>query len=112
MDVIDKINAELSKIGITGSEMCRALGFSSGVYSQWNTKKTKPSKKAIKLVAEFLKISVDYLLGVESEEKEKPAPISESELNESLINSLVSLTPEELLQVDAFVQGLKAARKV
>ena len=45
------------------------------------------------------------------ENEKKPAPIAESELDNALIKMLVSLTPSELMQVDAFVQGLIAARK-
>lgn len=47
---------------------------------------------------------------IETKQK-KPAPISESELDNNLIKTLTILTPEEILQVDAFVQGLIAARK-
>lgn len=41
----------------------------------------------------------------------KPAPVSESELDNKLIKMLVGLSPDEIKQVDAFVQGLIAARK-
>lgn len=46
-----------------------------------------------------------------SYQNEQPAPISESELDVKLIDMLVSLQPDELAMVDAFVQGLIAARK-
>lgn len=42
---------------------------------------------------------------------EKPAPVSEGErLDQELIERLCQLSPEELEKVDAFVQGLLAAR--
>ena len=41
----------------------------------------------------------------------KPALTPENELDSNLIKLLVKLTPEEITQVDAFVQGLIAARK-
>ena len=43
--------------------------------------------------------------------KKESAPISENELDLRLIEMLTSLTPDEMRQVDAFVQGLLAARK-
>ena len=46
-----------------------------------------------------------------SYQNEKPAPIPESELDLKLIDLLVQLQPDELAKVDAFVQGLIAARK-
>ena len=45
------------------------------------------------------------------EKQKKPAPIAESELDARLIKMLADLSPEEFMQVDAFVQGLIAARK-
>lgn len=58
-------------------------------------------------------INGDYVTyrKIVDENKEKPAPISESELDSRLIKMLADLSPEEFMQVDAFVQGLKAARK-
>ena len=47
---------------------------------------------------------------VEAKQK-KPAPVSESELDNKLIKMLIGLSPNEIKQVDAFVQGLIAARK-
>ncbi len=63
MEPIDKINTLLSEKGITGAELSRALGFSTGAYSQWNTKKTRISKKSLKKIADYLGVSVGFLLG-------------------------------------------------
>ena len=62
MDVIDRINERLAVLGKSGAEMSRDLGLSNSIYSQWNTRKTKPSKKTIKLLAPYLETSVEYLL--------------------------------------------------
>lgn len=63
----------------------------------------------IKNIAASLGISVQELLG---EEKSDPTTVSDDEaaLDRELISRLVQLTPEELEKVDAFVQGLLAAR--
>lgn len=81
MDVIDKINALLKEKGMTGAELSRAIGVSTAVYSQWNTRRTKPSNKSIAKVASALGVAVAEL--IDGQQKEKPAPITESELSES-----------------------------
>lgn len=57
-------------------------------------------------MADYFGVTVGYLLG---EEKEKPTGDAD-ELDEKLINKLVDLTPEELIKVTAFIDGLKAGR--
>lgn len=42
--------------------MCEFLGVSSGVYSQWNTRRTKPRKSKLPAIAEYLGVSVADLL--------------------------------------------------
>lgn len=62
MCTIDRINACLSSIGKSGAEMSRDLGLSNSIYSQWNTGKTRPSNKTLLKVANYLGVTVDYLL--------------------------------------------------
>lgn len=62
MDTIDKINYYLTKNKKTGADLCEFLGVSSGVYSQWNTRRTKPRKSKLPAVAEYLGVSVADLL--------------------------------------------------
>lgn len=76
MGIIDRINAELTRQGKTGADLSRALGLSNSIYSQWNTGKVKPSKKNLGRIANYLGVSVDYLLGNE----ETPTPEGEREI--------------------------------
>ena len=62
MDSIEKLNRILTQRGIEGTPTCVAAGFSRAVYSQWNSRKTKPSKKALKQLADFLEIDVSELM--------------------------------------------------
>ena len=70
MSVINNINLCLAERGMNGAELARALGFSSGVYSQWNTGLTTPRKSTIKKIADYFGVSVEYLL----RDNEKAAP--------------------------------------
>ena len=62
MDTIDKINYYLTKNKKTGADLCEFLGVSSGVYSQWNTRRTKPRNSKLPAIAEYLGVSVADLL--------------------------------------------------
>lgn len=79
MDTIDKINYYLTKNKKTGADLCEFLGVSSGVYSQWNTRRTKPRKSKLPSIAEYLAVSVadllpdEELVPQEGIKKERPA---------------------------------------
>lgn len=79
MDTIDKINYYLTKNKKTGADLCEFLGVSSGVYSQWNTRRTKPRKSKLPAIAEYLGVSVadllpdEELVPQEGIKKERPA---------------------------------------
>ena len=62
MDAIDKINFYLSKNGKNGADLSRALGLSNSIYSQWNTRKTKPSNARLPAIAEYLGVSVEDIM--------------------------------------------------
>lgn len=118
MDAIDKINFYLSKKGKNGADLSRALGLSNSIYSQWNTRKTKPSNARLPAIAEYLGVSVEDIMPddvaapVASEGAKKAlTKTGERELDMSLIKRLVQLTPDEMEKVDAFVQGLLASRQ-
>lgn len=78
MDAIDKINLVLMQKGMSGAELSRLIGVSNSVYSQWNTKTTKPSNKNLAKIAEALGVDVANLLPDKEEKprtdkKEKPS---------------------------------------
>ena len=107
MDAIDRINHILALRGMTGAELTRMLGLSTAVYSQWNTKTTKPSKKNLMRVAETLGVSLEYLLY--GEEKEK-APVQTDERSE-LINGILAtandMNMEQLLRLKELIRIAK-----
>lgn len=114
MDSIDKINAVLKAKGLTGTRMSREIGMSSGTYSQWNTRKSKPYTKNLKKVAEYLNVPYASLLPDDSEElppellgqKEKTAPSVRDGYEVSIIEVMQRLTESEKQQALAFMYGL------
>lgn len=87
--------------------LAEKLGFSRASGSKWSNG-GEANKTALRAIANYFGVSVEYLRG--DEEKEKPAPTDGDGLDAELLRRLISLTPEEVALVDAFVQGLLAKR--
>ena len=62
-------------------------------------------------IANYLDEELIYIMFGVYGQNEKAHPHNESELDSKLIDMLIDLTPSELLQAVAFVEGLKANRK-
>ena len=109
MDAIDKINRILTKKGLTGADLERMIGVSNSVYSQWNTKSTKPSKKSLFKVAEALEIDVSEIEpdSAKEEQKERPTLRTESEP----FPGYSDLTEDEKQKVSDYIDLILAARK-
>lgn len=116
MDSIDKINAVLTAKGLSGTRMAREMGMSTGTYSLWNTRKSKPYKSTLLKVAEYLGVPYASLLPDDSEElppellgeKEKAAPSVRSGYEASVIEVMQRLTEAERQQALGFMYGLAA----
>lgn len=88
----------------------RPLGFKDGhIISDWIAGNSTSYSNYLYEISAKYGVSVAWLKG-ETDEKNPPVPEDERILNEELISHLVSLTPEEMQKVDAFVQGLLANR--
>lgn len=97
MDAIDKINFYLSKKGKNGADLSRALGLSNSIYSQWNTRKTKPSNVRLPVIAEYLGVSVEDIMPDDvaapaASEDAKKAPDPEIEGGREAVSNFISAT--------------------
>lgn len=115
MDTIDKINYYLTKNKKTGADLCEFLGVSSGVYSQWNTRRTKPRKSKLPSIAEYLGVSVaDLLLDDDPSAGIKKDPIPKDEAvspaAQEILDFLDSASGEELADVIKYIRYLKSQR--
>ena len=95
--------------GIKGGKMCVDLGLSKSLMTDLKAgrKKSIHAKTAQK-IADYFNVSVDRVLG--SELKEKHIANDDELLDNELISRLCQLTQDELVKVDAFVQGILASR--
>jgi transcriptional regulator with XRE-family HTH domain len=100
---------------LTLEDVGNAVGVGKSTVRKWETGDIANMRRdKIAKLASALHTTPAYIMGWSDDPNpviEKPAPIAESELDNSLIKLLVKLTPDEIKQVDAFVQGLIAARK-
>jgi transcriptional regulator with XRE-family HTH domain len=79
--------------------------------SQYIHDKVQPRRDMIALLAEVLNVDDAWLTGYDvSMERNIPVPTVGDGLDAELLRRLMSLTPEEIDKVDAFVQGILAAR--
>lgn len=94
--------------GLKPTVACREAGVGASFINDINRGQT-PSVGKVQQLAEYLGILTSDLLG---EKRGSPAPEIEDEaaLDRELISRLCRLTAEELEKVNAFVQGLLAAR--
>lgn len=107
--LVSKVRELCKKNKTSIAALERQLGFGNGVIGRWD--KSVPNYDRLCAVADALGVTVSELTGDESTKKD-PAVSGEVEgsLDAELIQRLIQLSPEEIKQVSAFVQGLLAAR--
>ena len=75
--IVARINALLAAKGIPKQQFYKDCSITSASYSLWNTGKTNPSMKNLKIIAEYLGVSVADLLPDDDPsagiKKERPA---------------------------------------
>ena len=65
MTIIERIVSELDAKGLKRSDLARHIGKSTGQISMWESRNTNPPSELIPKIADFLKVSTDYILGSE-----------------------------------------------
>lgn len=63
------------------TKMEKDLSFANGTVGKWANGKRYPPKDKLSLVADFLQISIEELMGQDSEQKEKPSIAGEIDLS-------------------------------
>lgn len=100
MDIYDRIHQIMVSKNITAATVCKNTGISSALMTQWKQRKQNPSGTKLQKVADYLGVSVDYLLRCDSndtqngkssnEESDKKSAAVDIELTEfEIFNSLI-----------------------
>ncbi len=110
MDVVDRIDALLREKGVSAARMCRELGFSSGLYSQWRKRSQNPSADKLQKIARYFGVTVDYLMGGEGQPQEEEV----SAIRYALYRETAGLsddTLDRILQFARFARMEEARRR-
>ena len=99
MTSIEKINYQLTLHGMSGAELCRGIGLSNGIYSQWNKNRVIPSNKTLGKIANFLNIPVESILP-----DEETQPPETERLRNTISEILNGLTNDEVKVLNAYRQ--------
>ena len=101
MSIIERIITLLQSNGQKRADLARRIGKSTGQISMWEKRNTNPPSELLPEIAEFLGVSVDYLLGKES-------PSVENDFTYALYDELThDLTDENIQQLKQFADFLR-----
>ncbi len=109
----NKIRELRNKAGFTQKELADKLHKSESAVRMWELSKSEPDLQSINELAEIFGVSVDYLLGKDSEpQKEKPAEDDGLSPNRrKLIDWARSVPEEKAEQVYLAIQSILEALK-
>lgn len=106
---VQNVKQYCEKRGVKPTVACREAGVGTSFINNIEVRGQIPSVEKVQMLADYLGVTTSELLG---EKKSGSDAVSDAEaaLDQEIISRLVKLTPEEMEKVDAFVQGLLAAR--
>lgn len=111
---MDQIVARMLRLasekGYTQKTFAEAIGVRPQAITEWKNGTTQSYARRLNIISSALETTPSFILT--GDKREDPTTVSDDEaaLDRELISRLVQLTPEEMEKVDAFVQGLLAAR--
>jgi transcriptional regulator with XRE-family HTH domain len=96
------------------TKMEKDLKFANGTVGKWANGKRYPPKDKLLLVADFLQISIEELMGEAPEKKDKPTPSEESELNahaKAILYKYEQLDPAQRVMFEKMLDAALEAAK-
>ena len=112
--IVNNIRTLAATRGTNIAAIERELGIGNGTIGKWAKAAKSPPYETLYKIATHFGVTVAELTGEADENGIKNSPSTdhsaEAALDEELIRRLLLLTPEEAEKVDAFVQGILAAR--
>lgn len=112
--IVARINSLLAAKGIPKQQFYKDCSITSASYSLWNTGKTNPSMKNLKIIAEYLGVSVADLLPDEDlvpQEGIKKDPIPKDEAvssaKQKLLDALDGLSDSQIEKLIGIIEEAK-----
>lgn len=108
--IVARINALLASKGIPKQQFYKDCSITSASYSLWNTGKTNPSMKNLKIIAEYLGVSVADLMpdeelvpqeGIKKDPVPKDGAVSQEK--QQLLDMIDGLSDEQCRKLAGFI---------
>ena len=107
-EIFTKLCAEK---GESPTTVCKRLGYSNAVYSQW-TDDTIPRNSTLIKIADYFGVTVDYLLGkTDQKEKHQENKTTDEDIKVALFGGDEEVTDEMWEEVKNFVAFVKGKNK-
>lgn len=108
MSTIDKIVTLLKEQGKTQKDLTDYLGISKNTFTDWKGGRVKSYNKFLPQIADYLGVSVDYLLG-KTELKKGAVPTEQplTPLQEKALNMILSLPDSALEDLMRFLDSFQ-----
>lgn len=110
--IVARINALLAAKGIPKQQFYKDCSITSASYSLWNTGKTNPSMKNLKIIAEYLGVSVSDLLpdgdpsaGIKKDPIPKDGAVGSAK--QKLLDALDGLSDSQLEKLIGIIEEAK-----
>lgn len=93
--------------GLTLAELSKRLGISIQMLSYYELDQANPPLETIIRLADFFNCSADYLIGHQMRDSTQALPLNKKQL----INDILKFDDADFGRVEAYVEGIKAARQ-
>lgn len=105
-EIFDKV---IKEKGITAYRVAKDTGLTTVLFTDWKKGKSCPKINKLQLIADYLGVTTDYLLGLSDERSPKQSIQQSSNLTSresQLLSVFNSLSPSEQGEVLGFAKGL------
>lgn len=106
MTKIPNLFVIMANNGISQKQLAENIGASTGNVADWKSGRSAPSIDKLPLIADYLDVSVDYLLG-----RSEPAVLTLDPESKEILDMYGSLTPEQQNFIKITIQGLLSANE-
>lgn len=104
--LLSRIDYQLSSKGISYADFYSAVGVSASAVSKWRKGATRPRKTVIENIAQYLGVSVDYLMGLDSEKTAAPKGDGLSDGAKRLVERYENASEEDRRRILAVVDAV------
>lgn len=86
--------------GLKDADVARATGINKSTFSDWKSGRSKPKNEKLSKIADFLGVSVDYLMSGSSNTEEGLSARNEKDIEKALKETLEQLDSQDGLMFD------------